>query len=272
MIYGTKFAHERTSPMVEQRGTKMNNEWTVYDGTNPPTDTSKPLIVRYMNGQERYTPLGWIDICYDWVDRVVAYFLIPPYQPEPELLPCRCGGKGDYTESSRSVHCSIPNCLYECGAPSKSEAIRMWNAAMRDDVKTSEMLNRMTAGNAAKPEPDMPETVRVWRYNIPQAPALYVYEGEPINNPFDRIEAEYIKKSKYDEAVRDAEAQIYSWRSLAQSKPQESEVCRWIWEHGAINPHWDVDCSVGTAPEKNHPSFELYTHCPYCGKPIEVNR
>ncbi|MCP4230256.1 MAG: hypothetical protein GY771_08920 [bacterium] len=45
--------------------------------------------------------------------------------------------------------------------------------------------------------------------------------------------------------------------------------CHWVWHDECENPHWDVDCDAITAPQRKHPSIDLYTHCPYCGGRIE---
>ena len=61
------------------------SEWVEYNGDNGPTDTSKPAHIRYNDGHTTYHQLGFDDVAASWVDRVVAYFIVPDYQPDTEM-------------------------------------------------------------------------------------------------------------------------------------------------------------------------------------------
>jgi hypothetical protein len=253
------------------------NEWTVYDGTNPPTDTSKHVLweVEYPNGE-----LGTISWAKDSAHRsplstAKRWKYIEPYQPE--LLPCRCGGEA-YSAGGLSERIGCENaCGIYIEGRSNTEAIRMWNAAMLDDVKTSEMLNRMTAGNAAKPEPNMPETAWLTDDYVRGQHDKYRC-GEWNDSKDNGFKHPYIKKSKYDEVV---EQRNHAWnerdklkreaeiRNRYREQAQEPKVCRWTLK----GRNWDMSCRPnGWTAHMNHPIVDSYKHCPCCGKPIEVER
>jgi hypothetical protein len=171
------------------------NEWTVYDGTNPPTDTSKPIQMSWhVVGVRTYEAGKWKQ-SWDMDGNEIRgklnayrYLDTKPYPPEPELVPCRCGGEakermcGSYTR----ITCQICFCNVE--APTKPEAIRMWNAAMAKTKRPKHKL--ILPDDIPKPEPDMPETA--WlndrgEYNDMEVEGQYSYP--------------YIQKSKTEDLL-----------------------------------------------------------------------
>jgi len=95
--------------------------------------------------------------------KVLAYKLSDLYTyPEPELVPCRCGGEAKYSLLGKGWHylrCS--DCGVVCQHTSYNKVVRIWNAANKPEpIPYPEMSNAFRrCVDEPLSESEMPETV-----------------------------------------------------------------------------------------------------------------
>lgn len=262
------------------------SEWTIFDGTNPPTDRSRYLHLMYDDDwdcvETIYTP-GW-GMDAHMASHIVRwrYLDIEPYQPEPELLPCRCGG--DATRGpNNQAYCDDPECSYFIEAPTQAEADRMWNAAQRDDefVRRCDAVAGLHYANTPrpypdpKPEPEMsdwPTEIMTWVDPIPDDYLHGRWDAlRDAENP-ECPSMEYIRKDEYDKVVDEThelgEANVELRKQLKNAQTEE-RGCRWETIENSKKIH--TQCERYPTKDWIKPHY-AYVFCPYCGKRIEVSK
>ncbi len=139
------------------------NEWTKYDGTNPPTDKSKHVLWECESvTRDLYTTCS---TCSRWDSRGVPvnakrYMLIEPYTPPVEYRCPVCGGEmGGWYDGEKYKHYSCESETHKitvqaadvqklCGTPNAEDT------PLKTDIYHSPPIG---------PEDDMPEDMEIWR-------------------------------------------------------------------------------------------------------------
>ena len=228
-------------------------DWIKYDGTNPPTDTSRAILVSWEDGDEGAMPEGWNDSgVAECAPPPIAYKYYEPYNPEPDLLPCRCGGDARKYENAGTLQCG------ECGAliyhRDPKECRRMWNASMAETE--GETFKRRCDGVAKlashhsenKPEPDTMSQEVSQDDDMPDE----IWAGVVRNDqPY--------KHGNWFEEPQPSVPSYTDYRKVTE--------CTWKPQTAGY-----IYICDGSIPMKHHPDWEQYTNCPYCGSKVRVEK
>ena len=232
-------------------------DWIKYDGTNPPTDNGEyRWYIEIAPGHGWYRIERGHNVPAVFNDKPVAYIKLPVYTPpEPDLLPCRCGGDARKYENAGTLQCG------ECGAliyhRDPKECRRMWNASMAETE--GETFKRRCDGVAKlashhsenKPEPETTDEF------------LDRVAAEPDDMP-DEIWAGVVRNDqpyKHGNWFEEPQPSVPSYTNY-----RKVTECVWV----VFQDKAYIHICDGTIPIKYHPHWESYTHCPYCGQSVRV--